>query len=100
MQAPQAIQTGSGGRAAWLSDDMPDEQADWEFRLAGEVDPVLMVNSRWLSRCRGVRVRGGKGLPLEQRIPVVDLISALFMRPLSRYVPGRRVDRQRMILTG
>jgi hypothetical protein len=60
MQAPQAIQTGSGGRAAWLSDDMPDEQADWEFRRVGEVDPVLTVDARRLSRCRGVQMEAAK----------------------------------------
>lgn len=28
------------------------EQAGWEFRRAGELDPVLTANVRWLSRCR------------------------------------------------
>jgi hypothetical protein len=44
---------------------MPGEQAGWQFRRAGEVDPVLTVNARWLSRCHGVQVGGGKGVPPE-----------------------------------
>jgi hypothetical protein len=61
---------------------------------------VLTVNGSWLSRCRGVQVGGGKGLPLEHRVPVVELISASFGWARRGYVPGRWADRQRMILTG
>jgi hypothetical protein len=39
---------------------MPDEQADWEFRRVGEVDPVLTVDARRLSRCRGVQMEAAK----------------------------------------
>ena len=83
-----------------VAHDMPGVQASWKFRQVGEVDPVLTVNARWLSRWRGVQVGGGKGLPLEQRVTVVELISASFRRARDRYVPGRRAGRQRMILTG
>ncbi len=69
MQALRAIQTEALAARPALH-DVPGEQGGWQFRRVGEVDPVLTVNARWLSRCRGVQVGGGKGLPLEQRVPV------------------------------
>ena len=37
------------------------EQAGWEFRRAGELDPVLTANVRWLSRYRHRRCFGAGG---------------------------------------
>src|ERR1035437_5300671 len=48
---------------------------------------------------RAIRA-GSSGRLLEQRASVMELISALFGRARSRYVPGRRADRQRVIFAG